>query len=74
MANDVVLVVGATGNTGAGVVAGLLGQGRKVRALARDAAKAEGLETRMLSSSRATSMTLPRSLQRCSRTFHACTC
>jgi uncharacterized protein YbjT (DUF2867 family) len=45
MANDVILVVGATGNTGAGVVAGLLGQGRTVRALVRDAAKAEGLKS-----------------------------
>jgi uncharacterized protein YbjT (DUF2867 family) len=44
MADQVILVTGATGNTGSGVVAGLLAQGRKVRALVRDAAKGEGLK------------------------------
>ncbi len=43
MATDTILVVGATGNTGAGVVAGLLARGRAVRALARNAAKGEAL-------------------------------
>ena len=43
MAERMVLVTGATGNTGSGVVSGLLAQGSKVRALVRDAAKGEGL-------------------------------
>jgi uncharacterized protein YbjT (DUF2867 family) len=41
---DLTLVVGATGNTGSGVAASLLGEGRAVRALVRDPAKAESLE------------------------------
>lgn len=40
----VILVVGATGNTGQGVAAELLNKGYQVRALVRDAAKAEGLK------------------------------
>lgn len=43
MADHLVLVTGATGNTGSGVVAGLLASGAKVRALVRNDAKAEGL-------------------------------
>ena len=37
------LVFGATGNTGSGVAGSLLAEGRAVRALVRDAAKAEDL-------------------------------
>jgi len=44
MATDTILVVGATGNTGAGVVAGLLARGRAVRALVRNVAKGEALQ------------------------------
>jgi uncharacterized protein YbjT (DUF2867 family) len=40
---DIILVVGATGNTGAGVAASLLAEGRQVRALVRDEDKAAGL-------------------------------
>lgn len=40
---DITLVAGATGNTGSGVAASLLARGRPVRALVRDAAKAEAL-------------------------------
>ena len=40
---DITLVAGATGNTGAGVAASLLGKGRRVRALVRDEARAAGL-------------------------------
>jgi uncharacterized protein YbjT (DUF2867 family) len=40
---DVILVAGATGNTGSGVAAALLERGRRVRALVRDRAKARGL-------------------------------
>jgi uncharacterized protein YbjT (DUF2867 family) len=40
----VILVTGATGNTGQGVAAALVGQGYQVRALVRDAAKGEGLK------------------------------
>jgi len=43
MSDQLVLVVGATGNTGSGLVAGLLAKGVNVRALVRNAAKAEGL-------------------------------
>jgi uncharacterized protein YbjT (DUF2867 family) len=39
----ITLVVGATGNTGAGVAASLLAEGRRVRALVRDEDKAAGL-------------------------------
>jgi len=39
----VILVTGATGNTGSGVAAALLDQGRQVRALVRDEAKGAGL-------------------------------
>lgn len=38
------LVLGATGNTGSGVAASLLAEGRAVRAFVRDAAKAESLK------------------------------
>lgn len=44
MTERMVLVTGATGNTGSGVVSGLLGQGIKVRALVRDPAKGAGLQ------------------------------
>jgi uncharacterized protein YbjT (DUF2867 family) len=44
MSNQLVLVTGATGNTGSGVVAGLLAKGVEVRALVRNAAKAEELK------------------------------
>ena len=44
MTERMVLVIGATGNTGSGVVSGLLERGNKVRALVRDAAKGEGLK------------------------------
>ena len=40
---DLILVCGATGNTGSGVASSLLAQGRRVRALVRDEAKAAGL-------------------------------
>jgi uncharacterized protein YbjT (DUF2867 family) len=40
----VVLVTGASGNTGHGVAVGLLEKGYQVRALVRDAAKGEGLK------------------------------
>lgn len=40
---DIILVAGATGNTGAGVAASLLAEGRQVRALVRDEDKAAGL-------------------------------
>ena len=40
---DIILVAGATGNTGSGVAASLLAQGRQVRALVRDEDKAAGL-------------------------------
>jgi len=40
---DLILVSGATGNTGSGVASSLLAQGRRVRALVRDEAKAAGL-------------------------------
>jgi uncharacterized protein YbjT (DUF2867 family) len=40
---EVILVAGATGNTGSGVAAALLEKSRRVRALARDGAKAAGL-------------------------------
>ena len=40
---DVILVAGATGNTGSGVAASLLARGRRVRALVHDEAKAAGL-------------------------------
>lgn len=43
MTERMVLVTGATGNTGSGVVSGLLGQGSKVRALVRNAEKGEGV-------------------------------
>jgi uncharacterized protein YbjT (DUF2867 family) len=43
MTERLVLVTGATGNTGSGVVSGLLAQGRNVRALVRNAEKGEGL-------------------------------
>lgn len=43
MSDHLVLVAGATGNTGSGVVAGLLAKGVSVRALVRNVAKAEGL-------------------------------
>lgn len=42
----ITLVAGATGNTGSGVAAALLEQGRRVRALVRDAGKASGLAER----------------------------
>ncbi len=45
MTEPLVLVIGATGNTGSGVVAGLLAKGVRVRALVRNAAKAEGLRS-----------------------------
>ena len=45
MANGIVLVTGATGNTGSGVVAALLAQGRKVRAVVRDAVKGASLKS-----------------------------
>ncbi len=45
MSDQLVLVTGATGNTGSGVVAGLLAKGVKVRALVRNATKAEGLKS-----------------------------
>jgi uncharacterized protein YbjT (DUF2867 family) len=41
--SDLILVYGATGNTGSGVASALLAQGRRVRALVRDEAKAAGL-------------------------------
>ena len=41
--SGVILVAGATGNTGSGVAAALLEQGRRVRALVRDEDKAAGL-------------------------------
>jgi uncharacterized protein YbjT (DUF2867 family) len=41
--SDVILVTGATGNTGSGVAAALLERGRRVRALVRDDDKAAGL-------------------------------
>ncbi len=44
MSHDLVLVTGATGNTGSGVVAGLLARGTRVRTLIRNAAKGEGLK------------------------------
>ncbi len=44
MTERMILVVGATGNTGSGVVSGLLGQEIATRALVRDAAKGEGLK------------------------------
>ena len=40
---DLILVSGATGNTGSGVASSLLAQGWPVRALVRDEAKAAGL-------------------------------
>ena len=40
---DLILVCGATGNTGSGVASSLCAQGRRVRALVRDEAKAAGL-------------------------------
>jgi uncharacterized protein YbjT (DUF2867 family) len=40
---DMTLVAGATGNTGSGVAAALLGRGRRVRALVHDEAKAGDL-------------------------------
>jgi uncharacterized protein YbjT (DUF2867 family) len=40
---EITLVAGATGNTGSRVAAALLDQGRRVRALVRDEAKADGL-------------------------------
>ena len=40
---DLILVCGATGNTGSGVASSLRAQGRRVRALVRDEAKAAGL-------------------------------
>jgi uncharacterized protein YbjT (DUF2867 family) len=43
MTERLVLVTGATGNTGSGVVAGLLGQGNNVRGLVRNAEKGKGL-------------------------------
>ena len=45
MSDNLVLVTGATGHTGSGVVAGLLAQGIKVRALVRNAAKGESLRS-----------------------------
>lgn len=42
----IILVAGATGNTGSGVAASLLAQGRRVRALVRDGSKAEALRER----------------------------
>ena len=44
MTERMFLVTGATGNTGSGVVSGLLGRGSKVRALVRNAEKGEGLK------------------------------
>ena len=44
MTERMVLVTGATGNTGSGVVSGLLGQRNKVRALVRNAEKGKGLK------------------------------
>jgi uncharacterized protein YbjT (DUF2867 family) len=44
MSNRLVLVVGATGNTGSGIVPGLLARGTKVRALVRNAKKGEALK------------------------------
>ena len=44
MTERMVLVTGATGNTGSGIVSRLLRQGTKVRALVRNAAKGEGLK------------------------------
>jgi uncharacterized protein YbjT (DUF2867 family) len=41
--SDVILVAGATGNTGSRVAATLLERGRRVRALVHDRAKADGL-------------------------------
>ena len=40
---DLIMVSGATGNTGSGVASSLLAQGWPVRALVRDEAKAAGL-------------------------------
>jgi uncharacterized protein YbjT (DUF2867 family) len=40
---DITLVAGATGNTGSGVAGALLAEGRRVRALVRDDAKAQAL-------------------------------
>jgi uncharacterized protein YbjT (DUF2867 family) len=42
---DLTLVCGATGNTGSGVAASLLAQGRRVRALVHDEAKADSLRS-----------------------------
>ncbi len=44
MSDHRVLVTGATGNTGSGIVSGLLAKGVKVRALVRNVAKAESLK------------------------------
>lgn len=44
MAEQLVLVTGANGNTGSGIVAELLGKGVRVGALVRDAAKGETLK------------------------------
>jgi uncharacterized protein YbjT (DUF2867 family) len=44
MTDGIILVTGATGNTGSGVVQGLAAQGRRVRALVRDATKGEALK------------------------------
>ncbi len=43
MANGTVLITGATGNTGSGIALALLAGGRKVRALVRNADKAQAL-------------------------------
>ncbi|MGH7614387.1 MAG: NAD(P)H-binding protein [Gemmatimonadales bacterium] len=45
MSDNLVLVTGATGNTGAGVVAGLLALKTRVRALVRNVAKGESLRS-----------------------------
>ena len=44
MSDRLVLVVGATGNTGSGIVQGLLAKGTKVRALVRNAKKGDALK------------------------------
>jgi uncharacterized protein YbjT (DUF2867 family) len=44
MSERLVLVVGATGNTGSGIVQGLLAHGKRVRALVRNAKKGETLK------------------------------
>ena len=49
MADGTILVVGATGNTGSGVVKALLAQGRDVRALVRNPEKGKELEAQGVS-------------------------